>query len=126
MGDGGIARHLVGADDALPSATLWNRLVDAHEIVGTCRHPGCVGPLQPLPVEVGGETGQVSWYEARCLSCGREVAAPNGRVFAHSSAHGNTPRGWLDARAARDAEDRQARGGHLPDDQPKRGRGGWR
>lgn len=122
---GGLGRHLVGTDDTLPSKMMWDRLADSREIVGTCRHPNCGGALVALRTsehDRSGEAAQVTWYEATCLTCHRDVGAPNGRVFAGSALHSHTPRGWLDKRAERDAEERAARGGQLPDEKPKRRR----
>lgn len=120
----GISQALVGADDTLVSKVRWNELAGIHAIVGTC--PGCGGGLKAMPsdrYDHGGEDGHVTWYEAACVQCGKEVAAPNGRVFRRSSLNGETPRGWLDGRQARDEEERNRRAGvATPDGPPPRRR----
>jgi hypothetical protein len=100
---GGINGALIGADDTLPDKQRWNHLAEIRAIVGQCRD--CCGDLQavaPDEHDAQGEEGEVTWYEARCMSCGKVVAAPNGRVFRRSSAHRETPGDWLEGRRARD------------------------
>lgn len=109
----GINSGLVGGDDTLPSKMRWNQLADLKAVVGSCRSCSLAnrhGDLVAIPASMHdhmGEDGEVTWYEARCLACGTEVAAPNGRVLRRSSRHAETPRGWLEAREKRDADERR-------------------
>lgn len=121
--DGRLSPGLVGADDTLPPKIRWKQLADLGAIVGQCRQ--CQGNLVAEPPDEhdqGGEDGQVSWYETRCLSCGRVSAAPNGRVLARSSRATEQPRGWAERRQQRDAEEVKQRAGYDPDGHPA-GRG---
>lgn len=105
---GGIHPSLVGADDTLVTKMRWNQLAETRAIVGRCRD--CGGDLRAIEAtehDSQGEEGEVTWYETRCRVCGRERAAPNGRIMRRSSAHRETPRGWLDARERRDTDERK-------------------
>lgn len=114
---GEINATFADRDDTLVTKARWNELAAIRAIIGTCHYLGCGGNLQAVEASVHdaqGETGRVTWYEAKCNRCGREVAAPNGRVMRGSAAHGETPRGWLESRAQRDAETRRFAAGHHP------------
>jgi hypothetical protein len=104
----GVNATFVGTDDTLVSKGRWNQLAGMQAVVGQCR--ACGGDMEalaPSEHDAQGEAEQITWYEARCRACGKEVAAPNGRIFRRSSAHLETPRAWLETRASRDAEERK-------------------
>jgi hypothetical protein len=112
---GGINTALVGNDDTLVSRLRWIELARLRAIVGTCRE--CQGSLQAIEPDAhdhSGEEGQITWYEARCATCGEEIAAPNGRIFRRSSRWSETPGDWLSGREKRDGEERKARRGQYP------------
>lgn len=74
-------------DDHVDHAA-WLRARATGELVGDCV---CGGYLQP------GESytvGHTEWYETRCVTCGRETAAPGGRILRRSSRHAEQPSGW--------------------------------
>jgi uncharacterized protein with PIN domain len=107
--EGGINSSLIDQDDLLPGMLRWQQFAAIKAIVGRCR--ACSGELQAVEAsehDAQGEDGEITWYEAKCKSCGKEVAAPNGRTFRRSSAHRETPRGWLEQREKRDGEERRA------------------
>lgn len=61
--------------DHAVDADAWRRALDGRQLVGTCRE--CGGRLAPQePYEVH---GGAQWFPARCIECGREVAAPGSR-----------------------------------------------
>lgn len=110
---GGLGSPFKDEDDLLPPMTRWQQLAGIRAIVGSCRV--CGGDLQPIePDEHSsqGEAGEITWYEVKCRTCGKETAAPNGRTFRRSSLHRETPRGWLDRREKGDGDQRRARPGH--------------
>jgi hypothetical protein len=103
----GIASGLTDADDLLPEKIRWNQLARMRAVVGTCGYLGCPGELlaiEPSQHDAQGEDEEITWYEARCEKCGKEYAAPNGRVLRRSSAHAETPSQWLAERERRDGE----------------------
>jgi hypothetical protein len=105
---GGVHPVFVGSDDLLVAKPRWNQLAGTRAVVGQCRD--CGGDLQAIEAteyDSMGEAGQVTWYETRCRVCGKERAAPNGRIMRRSSAHRETPRAWLDTRERRDADERK-------------------
>jgi hypothetical protein len=117
--EGGINGHFVGTDDTLVSRMRWNQLAATRAIIGRCRAcGGDVQAIEPTEHDAQGETGQVTWYEMKCRVCGRESAAPNGRIMRRSGAHRETPRGWLEARESRDEEEVKQRAGYTPDGHP--------
>ena len=89
--DEGLYRRLVDRSEI--DVAGWNRVRSERGHVGTCR--SCGSYLVPLSVE---RHGGIDWYEARCLSCGKEVAAPDGRTLRRSSRHSEMPPGWWEAR----------------------------
>jgi hypothetical protein len=113
---GGLSRGLVGNDSTLVSKVRWNELARMGAVVGTCREPGCGGALHavaPSEHDAQGEDGAITWYETRCTNCGKELAAPNGRILRRSSLQGEMPSGWLAQRRANDeAEAKIRRQGH--------------
>lgn len=109
---GGISPGVAGTDDTLVSKAKWNQLAEQRAIVGVCRYPGCGGNLQAVESSAhdhSGEDGQITFYDARCVACHREVTAPNGRFLRRSGLHAEAPRGWWEKREERDAEERRAR-----------------
>lgn len=78
-------------DDQVDSRQ-WLRARATGDLVGDC---SCGGYLAPGEVY---HNGHVEWYEARCITCGREVAAPGGRVLRRSSRHAEQPAGWWEQR----------------------------
>lgn len=119
-----MAPGVVGGDETLVPKMRWNELAGIAAIVGSCRECALHGrhgdlvALAPSAHDHMGEDGEVTWYEARCRACGKEVAAPNGRVMRRSSRHTETPRGWLERRAGRDEEQVKQRAGYDPDGHP--------
>jgi hypothetical protein len=106
---GGINARFVDSEDLLVGKPRWNELAAVRAVIGQCR--ACGGDLQaiePSEHDAQGEDGEITWYEAKCRDCGREIAAPNGRMLARSSAHREMPRGWLERRNRRDDADRKA------------------
>lgn len=115
--EGGVSSALGGNDDTLPSRMRWNHLADIGAIVGQCRR-GCGGALVPIkagPHDAEGEDGQITWYEVRCLGCGDETAAPNGRILRRSSLRSEMPSQWWETRERRDREQKQQRQGGGPE-----------
>lgn len=55
----------------------WAAAARARETIGICRK--CGGYLAPDDV-VPDEPMRLRWFIARCLDCGQECAAPDGRV----------------------------------------------
>lgn len=63
---------------------MWAQADDSAQIVGTCRDNDCDGYLVVDPPKEYGPT-PLTWFEARCLKCGHQVAAPGGRLLRRSS-----------------------------------------
>jgi hypothetical protein len=108
--EGGLSRGVVGSDDTLVTKMRWSELAKINAVVGTCRE--CQGALHALVAgehDAQGEDGQITWYDAKCQRCGKEYAAPNGRVLRRSSLNNEMPSGWLDQRRQRDREEARAR-----------------
>lgn len=106
---GGIQAAFADTDDLLVEKQRWNQLAAMRAVIGQCR--ACGGDLLAVPPsehDAQGEDDEITWYEASCAQCGKEYAAPNGRVFRRSTSHRETPRDWLSARERRDAEQRRA------------------
>jgi hypothetical protein len=128
----GLVPTFVGTDDTLPPRTRWTQLAEMGAIVGSCRvcalnnRHGDLVAVAPSGHDAQGEDGSITWYETRCLACGDERAAPNGRVMRRSARWAETPHGWLANRDERDQEQVKQRAGYDPDghpaDRPRRGR----
>lgn len=78
----------------------WNRARAERGIVGSCRL--CGGHL--VPQETEPRIVALEWFEARCILCGHEIAAPGGRVLRRSSRHSEQPVEWRENRSARLAD----------------------
>lgn len=107
---GRLSSAVVGNDDTLVPKRRWSELAAMGAVVGQCRV--CNGNLKAIPPsehDTQGEDGQITWYETRCDNCGRETAAPNGRILRRSSLHSEMPSGWLERRQQRDREEAKAR-----------------
>jgi len=72
----------------------WRSAADAGELVGLCRAAGCGGYLETVRVPPGDDGAALLWYAAACQTCGREVAAPGGRVLGRSGRHADSPSFW--------------------------------
>jgi hypothetical protein len=58
----------------------WERAVATGEVIGNCRL--CGGYL--VPDDFGwAEESHIRWFTARCLDCGHEWSAPDGKVLKH-------------------------------------------
>lgn len=83
-----FSRFVVQDKDGVRIETrAWNRAVELGELVGECRQ--CGSKLKPLPTEA---IRHITWYTARCVGCGHEVAAPNGLLVRRSSRHNEQPK----------------------------------
>lgn len=71
----------------------WSRAKAASEFVGECRN--CGGYLLPGSII---QVGRIEWYEARCVACGHEVAAPGGRILRRSARWSEQPANWWEQR----------------------------
>ena len=114
----GLSERVVDQDYTLVSRAEWVRLAGIKAIIGRCQGLGCGGDMQAIDPDEhdrSGEPGEVTWYESRCARCGREVAAPNGRVLARSGLTSEQPRGFQQAREERDQQEVKGRAGY--DDQ---------
>lgn len=68
----------------------WQAAAEGGELVGQCRRRGCDGFLIPDDGRAPGP-GEPTAYTARCLICGGEVVAPNGRLLHRSARHAEAP-----------------------------------
>lgn len=58
----------------------WEQAKATGEVIGSCRE--CGGFL--VPDDFGWEDeSPILWFTARCIECGKEVAAPGGRTLKH-------------------------------------------
>lgn len=73
---GGLWSRVKDADGYIdPDA--WQAALDARQHVGTCIEAGCGQPLRPEPPET--EDRRVTWYPARCITCGHVVRGRSPR-----------------------------------------------
>lgn len=94
----GIWKRFYFGDEGitLDSAAV-NRARAEHGFVGTCRQ--CGGNI--AVVRGRNHNGaEVDWMDFACVSCGHEVAAPNGKRLARDSRHNHMPQGWWARRMA--------------------------
>lgn len=93
--DSGFYRHLVTFDEV--NHGQWMRACAEAAAVGECRI--CGAHLNPRYPDQR-SSGRFD-YEATCANCGQTYTAPGGRVLRRSSAHGEAPAGWWEARTQR-------------------------
>lgn len=88
----GVLRRLVDGDGFI-MGPAWNREAEPGNVVGSCRQPNCGGVMVGVPTHIA---GAITWYGARCLDCGSEIASPSGRTLPGSARHWEMPEGaWV-------------------------------
>lgn len=84
--EGGLWSAIAGMGLIRPDR--WDHAAATGEVIGICS--ACGGYL--VPDDLGWpEYSTIEWFNARCLDCGKECAAPNGHLLKHRERGGY---GW--------------------------------
>lgn len=90
----GIKRRFIDANGTIVGPA-WYRAFEGKDVIGTCRERQCEGLMVALPNQADHE---FVWYLAECLSCGHQVASPDGRTLTRSSRRYEMPEGAWERR----------------------------
>lgn len=76
----GLSANVLGHDGTI-SLGAWLNAVSVKAFVGICKV--CLAPLKGEHPEEQ-RNPNITWFTARCTSCGHEVTSPSGRKLART------------------------------------------